>query len=439
MKLPVPYQITIEQFYKDFAHKVIRCKKFNRLSCWQQLDQWLWRNSLRMGWCVNPLIYVNIQSCIDKCLEEGWKEDVEYFQNYKEKGYTYLTIEGGNRHDESVRFHDDIEEKYWKTKFVNIAIVESIGREEMHQLYCAMAGGKPPNPQERRTGIYGIVSDLVRNSSNKISNLWEVISVDKDRMGDDELTAIMLSYCTHESFAGIKGKGKDKLIDSMYETNEYDSIKFNYLQKHLQKIGTSIQNYGTISKKLHKTSMYLLTHIVLDIKDRYKIDDYDKFVKYWHTLYLQKMNDDTTLLKIGTQKYAFSNLMRGWSSTKQVTKIGEIVGLDFVPFLEENKAISLTNTQNFSQQHKIDWINKNKFRKKDGLDYVKVRCNTDDFSFFGSEVPIFKEITIAEAINGNKYELDHIKPKVNGGPTTLENGELTTRDYNRKKSKKVLG
>jgi len=50
----------------------------------------------------------------------------------------------------------------------------------------------------------------------------------------------------------------------------------------------------------------------------------------------------------------------------------------------------------------------------------------------------FITITLAEAFNGSKFELDHIKPKSKGGETTLENAELTTKQYNRKKKAKIL-
>tara|TARA_Y100000389_G_scaffold202273_1_gene247110 strand:- start:1155 stop:2492 length:1338 start_codon:yes stop_codon:yes gene_type:complete len=444
MKLPVPYQITVNEFFKEFANKVIRCKKFNRRSCWDLVNQLAWRASLRMGWCINPLIYIDIQSCIDYCVGKGLKDDVKYFQKYIDDGFKYLTVEGGNRHDETVEFYKDETEKLFRdNKMVNIAIVEDIDRKEMHDLYVALAGGKPPKPQERRTGIYGVVSDLVRNTSQKLASIWEVLSVNLSRMEDDETIAILMSYCTTGSFGGVNGKGKDKVLDTMYTTNEYGKSKFKYLWNELQKIFNSFVEYSEehITKKLGKTVSYLLTLVLLDMEGRYKIDDYDKFVKYFYTLYKQKVEDSKVVFVTGKKNLSFSELMNGFSYKPQLNHQIKLVNTDFIPFLEKHKAISLTNKESFNQEHKTNYIQKNKF-EIDGIEYIKVRANSDDKSLVTLDdktVPeVWITIPLVEAYNGDKYELDHIIPKVDNGPTDLSNAELTTRTYNRKKSKKHI-
>jgi|TARA_R110001592_G_scaffold310289_1_gene584833 hypothetical protein len=438
MKLPESPNITITEFNEKFAGKVVRCKKFNRKKCWETSDVKKWYESVQLGWNVNPLIYIDIQSCINYCVERGLGEDVKYFSNYLNDGYVYITIEGGNRHDSTVSFHNN--EPLYRDKLVKVAVIESVTREEMHEGYVRLAHGKSPNPQEKRTGIYGIVSDTVRNTSQKLSHMFNSIgNVDGKRMRDDELVAMLMNYCTNGSFGRVDGIKQDDVIDTMYETSNYNKTKFNYLVKQMRSTFDSIIDFEDITKKQNKTIVYLLTLIFFEIKDKYKVDSYDLLVKYWFQLYTQKFVDSTILYEEGQKSLSFSQLMTGLvMDSKQLEFMKGIVCSEFIPLLQTEGAISPTNPDEFTHRDRINWINKHKFTKED-IDYVKVRCNTDDLSFFGDGTPIFKTITISEAFNGTKYELDHIIPKVENGPTTIENGELTTRDYNRKKSKKVLG
>ena len=152
MKLPIPTQITVSDHYAEFGDgKVVRCKKFNRKSCWEQSDKDKWYSSVQKGWNINPLIYIEIDSCIKLATEKGNEIDRKYFENYKVQGYKYITIEGGNRNDATENFYQTFPQ--YRDKGVNIAVIESVTREEMHEGYVRLAHGVSPNRQEKRTGI----------------------------------------------------------------------------------------------------------------------------------------------------------------------------------------------------------------------------------------------------------------------------------------------
>jgi len=134
----------------------------------------------------------------------------------------------------------------------------------------------------------------------------------------------------------------------------------------------------------------------------------------------------------------FTQLLSGLvMDTDQLKTMDFLIESDFIPFLEQEGAITPHNPEEFTKKHKRDWINDNKF-EKDGKWYVTVRNNTPDLLLRGVTESEFITITLAEAFNGSKFELDHIKPKSKGGETTLENAELTTKQYNRKKRAKIL-
>ena len=84
--LPLPYQKTVEDWYQKYAKKTIRCKKFNRRKCWDSKDKQKWLKSLGTGHIINPLIYVDVASCISYCISIGKHKDVKYFQGYKNLG-----------------------------------------------------------------------------------------------------------------------------------------------------------------------------------------------------------------------------------------------------------------------------------------------------------------------------------------------------------------
>ena len=117
--------------------------------------------------------------------------------------------------------------------------------------------------------------------------------------------------------------------------------------------------------------------------------------------------------------------------------------------LSANYSLNVTNREKSSKlfvakkPKKADvWPTKANFRvdytEKDGKWYVTIRNNTPDLSLRGVSEAEFITITLAESFNGSRFELDHIIPKSKNGETTLENAELTTKEYNRKKRAQLL-
>ncbi len=444
MTLPIPTQMTLTEFKLKFGNgKVIRCKKFNRKSCWTQNDVKKWYESVREGWNVNPLIFIHIDSCISYAIQTGNDEDKKYFQEYKDLGYDFITIEGGNRTDATESMYNT--QPDYHNKKVNVAVIESISRKEMHNGYVRLAHGVSPNPQEKRTGIYGKVSDVVRNTSEKLEVMWgKIKGVKRNRMEDDELVAMIMNYATNKSFthSAINSDKKDFILDRMYENNTYDSKTFNYTINNLKSIFDSIKLHKDITKSLPKTVVYLLVILVILIKEnKLKIENYETFVKHWYDYYLKRVNSDDILFYRGPAQFqcTFTKLMSGLvlDPKEQLKLFTDILRTDFIPYLKEHNAIVPYNDVEFTLYDKQVWINRNKYEKEDGKLYVTVRTNTPDLQLLGDSIPEFTEITLAESHNGSEYELDHVIPKSKGGETTLENAELTSTSYNRKKTNKL--
>tara|TARA_R110000765_G_scaffold13069_1_gene39599 strand:- start:27 stop:1337 length:1311 start_codon:yes stop_codon:yes gene_type:complete len=436
MKLPKIFQMTIREFRKKFPEsKVVRCKKFNRRKCWELLDFKRWFSSIRKGANINPLIYIDIQSCMEYCRVKGLNRDYLYYKHYADEDYDYITIEGGNRHDGTHMFYTD-ESQNRDDKHVNYCVIKGVDRKTMHDLYCRLAYGKSPNRQEQRTGIFGISSDLVRKTSEKLSHVWnKVKGINTNRMQDDEMVATIMLYVTEGgTFGKSDGGNKDDNLDTLYRNNKWNKGKFTYMWKELVKVFDSIIDYDNITKKLEKSFLYCITIILDTLHTKYNIENYDDFVKEVYEIWITKWKDDSIVHQRKNQPLSFSGMMSGMATyLEQVEKLKSIINEDIIPELEEEKIITPRNEEEFTYLHRKQYIEKNKFKKGKKW-YVKIRSNNDAKTLL-KNTQVFKDVLLSEAYSA-KCELDHIEPKTKGGKTILENAELTTKQYNRKKSNK---
>ena len=448
MKLPAPYQTTMQDWFYEFGNKTVRCKKFNRRHCWDNNDYYAWMIAIGKGHNINPLIYIDIESCLLYCTEEGYLEDIRYFTNYKNKGYKYITVEGGNRHTSNEKIYDEVEE--YREKLLNIAVVKNISCKEMHELYLNLAGGKAPNSQEKRTGIYGKVSDLVRQESEELSSMWKwVKGIKQTRMKDDEMVVMIMNYATNGTFGKhfTMNKLADELLDELYKTNKYNKKQFNYMTNNLKKFWDTVDENELITRKLVKVVIYLLTITFSELKDIYKIDNFksfaEEFIEYFMWVYnydsKSGLQNDESQIRYRTNKkaYTYSNLLGELLMSGQVLEqVQFLVRSELLPKLEKKKVIRSTNTEEFTYYHRKEWIGKNMVKDKNGNKIVKVRTNNSKLTLVYNE-PEFKYISLREAFTSS-YHLDHIIPKEKSGETTIENAELTSERYNRKKYNKEV-
>jgi hypothetical protein len=274
--------------------------------------------------------------------------------------------------------------------------------------------------------------------------MWTKINgIKQARMGDDELIAMIMNYATNKSFGPSLNNSdkKDYVLDMMYKKNNYNSKSFEYIINNLKSIFDSIKSHKDITKKLDKSVVYLLVILLQLIKEKnFKIENHKTFVNNWYDYYLQRSSSDAVLFFRGKAKFqcTFSHLASGLvMDINQLKEMTHIIETDFINYLKQHHAIVPYNYVEFTQEDKENWILQNVYQKEDGKMYIIIRSNSQDLQLLGDSIPEFTEITLAEAYNGSEYELDHIIPKSKGGETTLENAELTSKAYNRKKTNKL--
>ena len=150
-----------------------------------------------------------------------------------------------------------------------------------------------------------------------------------------------------------------------------------------------------------------------------------------------------------TEFYTKQNLRRLDTKTTYNSENGKIVtwsglngnlGLDYdlklstiLKDIDMDKHITIKDKQrNFSLGQKIKiWENCN------GM----VRINNQDKPIDGKVYEEggknnFLKVSLMEVLDGEKWVVDHVHPHTEGGQTTIENGEITSRSYNLWKTKK---
>ena len=177
----------------------------------------------------------------------------------------------------------------------------------------------------------------------------------------------------------------------------------------------------------------------------YKIEDYDLFIEEFYSIYTDKMEESVDDLEAKGEKRKAFLKGNSWLSFAEITSglvthndqlehMNSLLSEDFIPVLEEKGIISPVNEEEFTYVHRREYIRLHKF-ERNGKWWIKIRSNNSKCTLISGE-PKFREVTLVEAYSAH-CELDHIIPKSDNGPTTLDNAELTTKEYNRKKSNKT--
>ena len=68
---------------------------------------------------------------------------------------------------------------------------------------------------------------------------------------------------------------------------------------------------------------------------------------------------------------------------------------------------------------------------------VRINGEVEGKWYKDEEGDTHKYVNLLEALEGDKYVVDHVLPHKDGNKTIIENGEITTREYNLWKSARI--
>jgi hypothetical protein len=420
----------VKNFIKDILPKVYVDKSYQRYEVWSTNSKFSFINSMYRGLVANPIILVDVEMCKMYNHRCGNKEDYNYFNNISERGFLYISVDGNNRSQTINSYHtndltkvlyNDTDKEYFGEIQLDLVIYRIMTKNDIHELAVNTNKGDSWNPQESRNALNTPMSGFVREKTEEIITILtnKVKLTNIKRMKGDELLVKMLAY---ENY-GKTCKLTQQNLDKVYKTKDVEIINFT---KNLNTL-KNMMEYHTTNVKLHCSEFFNLYLFISYLnKNNLKINDNNQlYLDYHKTQLLRRVSEKTYKSQNG--KFVT------WSG------LNGNIGLDYNIKLETiltdinmDKHITVKDAKrNFTTNQKVEiWEN------NDGM----VRVNNQDkhvngevYNEYGVD---FIKVTLMELLT-TEYVVDHIVPHTHGGQTLIENGEVTTKEYNSWKGKRI--
>lgn len=419
----------ILEFVSEYFNKTYVDPAYQRREVWLENNKYKFIKSVYSGLIANPIILINVSMCLDYAEAVGNKEDIEYFQKVKNSGAKFISVDGNNRSQTINSYlHSDLEKdidkdsdrEVFKKKKIYLVIFGDMPKEQIHDLAITTNMGNPWNEQENRNAMNTEIASFIRNITLKLTPTTNKVKIGNiNRMKDSELLTKML---THE----IHGKIKltQKLLNKVYKTKDIDTSKF---EKNLTTI-SKIMEYHTTNVKLHNSEFFNLYMLISFLnKNNMSINNVEEFYNDFYTKQnLRRLDTKTTYTSENGKIVTWSGLNGNLGLDYDIKLNTMLKDMDL------DKHITTKDKQrSFSIGQKIKiWESTN------GM----VRINNNDKTIDGKiydkdNKNDFIKVSLMEVLNGEKWVVDHIHPHTKGGQTTIENGEITSREYNLWKTK----
>ncbi len=419
------------------------------------------------GFATSPIVIADIDSCLEAAKGTEDQFTIDYFTDLKKRGFKYVIVDGNNRKSTINWFFDDRvgmpkgnyentlsgkvlslfrksqstikyseledqQQSYVNLFPINVTIVEKISRPELSSYFDALNEGVKLNHQEIINSWYSKMAEQVRTWSEKHYKLFKGLvkgAFNVKRRDHDEWIAFWAVSCQSEQFSTNITK---TMVEDAYGNNtEYKTTVSNHPEKWepvLEQTLKVAEHFpgGIISKStLLDVANFLRQHTDKAIHEKY-------FAEYMMKVILKLHSDDKIIhkdKKTGNQ-FTYNGMLRDtWKSLYMRKRAEHMVKWFFtldperadrmLPIYEEWSNPAEDGSQRFftpTQRYQI-WLKQDK-KDINGLD-----------------------IPLEELMDASKWQADHIIEWNEGGPTTVENGQLLsiidhqakTALYNRKK------
>lgn len=420
--------IYVDRIIEDIVNnKIYIDPNFQRRDAWTLEDRKEFIDSVYKNMVSNSIILVNVIASHQKAKFHNRHKEIEYFGDLVDKGYEYVSIDGNNRSQTLVKYHKDElnivyshdkdREIFLRRKQLPLTVYDSMTLEQMHELGIKINKGKPWNRQEQRNCLYSTISFAIREVSEKYSDITDKINqIKKSRMGDDELLVMLLYYQTY------KRGGVQDSWDVMYERESGD---VNTFTKVMMELGKTLRS--TDKKNIDKSFVYNL-YMVLSYLQKNNIsvkkDSYSEFFKVFHKQEVLRKADKRALYEVNGEQKTWGDLCR-LIATNVDYRLEKILN-ELLPKVSKI-TVEKDTKRTFTLTDKIEIWNKSKGD-------VRVNGKVDGKWFNSNDKTTHTKLSLLEVLDGKKYVVDHIKPHKDGSKTVIENGEITTKEYNLWKS-----
>jgi hypothetical protein len=449
IKDPRPKTIayTLREWYNKFYSKGVGYdKRYDRPHVWENKPvlQTRWQDSLETLDTDNPFVYVNCLTA--KTIADDF-ENTKYYEDFISSGYIWLSVIGKNRTQATARAFEKWEiEDPTKNDTITVDVKEYsyLSRKVVSRKYRAEKQGYPDNRMMERTGFYGSVGDHICKVEEVNMDIYEKILASKEildlvaRQLETDFAMFAMTSRWDIGTIGDSEMGRAEYQDFMWEDNHFNKGKYDKAHKGWREYWLH-RTTDDLYKKHKKPKVgwirmtYALFQWINMANYKYDSNDIPKMVKLAEEWISQNYLDKTHLnyqreyTYHGEKKLLKDYIQNQMIKHDQWNTLMDVLAKELLTGWIEKELLIPYDSVNFSPEDKTRIYSiDDGFVRQNGQ--VKGKWFKDV-----NEFPEWIQISYLEMLNST-IVVDHWFAKRGGGITEIDNGELTTSEYNSFKS-----
>lgn len=428
------YHSVVAPFQK--ADLAFQANKFSR---WDESQKRAYMTSLICGKAPSKFIFADVDACLEAATENGVREDIKYFQYWKDKGVKYLNIDSNNRNNVITSFMEsnvtirhgefdidgakvivDSECDTYDTlpqvirdafdeAMVSISVYTDATREELSDLFICVNEGKPLTKMEKLNSYITTVANTVRELTEKHEDYFAKQSkwfsdTALNRRHVDE----MIAECAYVYAYGIK---KGIRIEDLYRDGSDGESTMSSFRKTFNAFMKDVMSEDAFAIA-NRNSVFDLFVIYMELRNKkMKIKNNEEFLKSYIKVISNLILDEEYYEVPGAQEMKQFSKMVGGRQCGNNQKRNELI---MKSFDVESLTTKLDSKRTYNATEKMVLSALGDFKTPEGHDVELSKLHT------------------------NAYHGGHIEPHADGHQTTIENGVIQTAEDNLKLGKKSL-
>ena len=398
------------------------------------------------GGTFNSVIVVNVADALRHSTDVACQKSIKYFQDIKNKGYEYISIDGNNsasfltayisgnkklgpieheNYPNPVMFGDlseDDQEDIRHTEKIRVIELRKITVDQMCEQFRYLNTSTTLLAQEYRQARLSPLASKIRDYGDSLRDFFQCMvfsntdNLDK-RFHEELLAQLALKIETNHNTTQVKKNELDNFYDN---THELDSKTIASIDKIVSICKSLQQSIGKqLSKKLTKgqiQNLFDLIHIV-ENKNNMSIKDPKKFFDWFLEKDLEFSEIAKSIASEDEEDQSYKYWTRFYTKKQNWSKIIALFWSALQLDLED-----LVNDEILKRSRSSN--DKFSFSQKQSL-YLKQDKKTRNG----------EKISVLDLYLG-KYEADHVRSIKDGGKTEFSNAELMPALENRSKGAK---
>lgn len=433
--------------------KIYLDRSFQSRARWGNTQKQKFLTSCIEGFNLSPVTIAHIGALLIDVQENDDIncEDAIWLQSLLDQGYQFITVDGNNRDEtlaqfftseikedyslpltqkrydlgdrelsatKSCKYFSQFEEEdrvFLKNIPIQVHFIKEGGRKGLRKAFRCVNDGMKLNDQELRNAdsckFADLVRDLVDDRLTGFEKLYTQARI--NRRHPDEFI-VDVAILNAQGLVMINPSTRD----IAYGDNTKEKTKFSKTKKIITQITDITEKWGksglNVEKKL-KGTLYDLALLLRHINNNnIRIDDLEGFYNFFIKTQSARIKDPTVLWnsRKGNDPRAYAGLLKNLQP--EFLQLREAILVESLKDIDEGILTSLDSTRNYDSTIRFTL-----WKRQDG------KCAITG-----------EPISPIQVCNGDKTHIDHEKPYVLGGPTTMENARLVFKEANLSKGAK---